>query len=79
MTALTDMIDREIKVDDYVVFYSNIYQVKGLGKARDNGRGSLKMILMDKSKTTKAVTKFSKDVCLVDKEDVVMWLLKGRP
>ena len=76
---LTDMIDREIRVDDYVVFYSNIYQVKGLGKARDNGRGSLKIILMDKSKTTKAVTKFSKDVCLVDKEDVVMWLLKGRP
>lgn len=79
MTVLTDMIDREIKVDDYVVFYSNIYQVKGLGKARDNGRGSLRMILMDKSKTTKPVTKFSKDVCLVDREDVVMWLLKGRP
>jgi hypothetical protein len=39
----------------------------------------LKMILMDKSNTTRAVTKFSKDVCLVDKEDVVMWLLKGRP
>lgn len=73
------MIDRAINIDDYVVFYSNIYQVKGLGKARDNGRGSLKMILMDKSNTTRAVTKFSKDVCLVDKEDVVMWLLKGRP
>lgn len=79
MTVLTDMIDREIKVDDYVVFYSNIYQVKGLGKARDNGRGSLKMILMDKSNTTRAVTKFSKDVCLVDKDEVVMWMLKGRP
>lgn len=76
---LTDMIDREIKVDDFVVFYSNIYQVKSLGKARGNGSGSLKMILMDKSKTTKAVTKFSKDVCLIDKEDVVMWLLKGSP
>jgi hypothetical protein len=79
MSTLTDMIDREIRVDDYVVFYSNIYQVKGLGKARENGRGSLKMILMDKSNTTRAVTKYSKDVCLVDKEDVVMWLLKGRP
>lgn len=79
MTVLTDMIDREIKVDDYVVFYSNIYQVKGLGKARENGRGSLKMILMDKSNTTRAVTKFSKDVCLVDKDEVVMWMLKGRP
>lgn len=76
---LTDMIDREIKIDDYVVFYSNIYQVKGLGKARGNGSGSLRMILMDKSKTTKAVTKYSKDVCIIDKEDVVMWLLKGRP
>lgn len=79
MSTLTDMIDREIRIDDYVVFYSNIYQVKGLGKARENGRGSLKMILMDKSNTTRAVTKYSKDVCLVDKEDVVMWLLKGRP
>jgi hypothetical protein len=79
MNTLTDMIDREIRVDDYVVFYSNIYQVKGLGKARENGSGSLKMILMDKSNTTRVVTKYSKDVCLVDKEDVVMWLLKGRP
>lgn len=79
MTVLTDMLDREIKVDDYVVFYSNIYQVKGLGKARENGRGSLKMILMDKSNTTRAVNKFSKDVCLVNKEDVIMCMLKGRP
>jgi hypothetical protein len=29
---ITDIIDREIRVDDFVVFYSNIYRVKSLGK-----------------------------------------------
>ena len=74
---LTDIIDREIKVDDFVVFHNNIYKVLGLGKARDNGRGSVRIMLANPSKTTRPVIKFSKDLCILDKEDVLVWLLKG--
>jgi len=73
-----DMIGREINVEDFVVFYSNIYQVKALGKPNvNNGRGYVKMILVDKSKTTKTVSKYSSDICIIDKNDVMMWKLKG--
>ena len=74
---LTDIIDREIKVDDFVVFHNNIYKVLGLGKARDNGRGSVRIMLANPSKTTRPVIKFSKVLCILDKEDVLVWLLKG--
>lgn len=74
---ITDLIDREIKVDDYVVFHNNIYKVLGLGKARGNGLGSVKIMLAKPSKTTRPVTKFSKDLCILHKEDILIWLLKG--
>ncbi len=74
---ITDLIDREIKVDDYVVFHNNIYKVLGLGKARSNGAGSVKIMLAKPSKTTRPVTKFSKDLCILHKEDILIWLLKG--
>jgi hypothetical protein len=74
---ITDIIDREIKVDEYVVFYNNIYKVQGLGKPHTNGAGMVKMILAKPSKTTKSVWKFSKEMCILHKEDILIWLLKG--
>jgi hypothetical protein len=74
---ITDIIDREIKVEDYVVFHNNIYKVLGLGKARGNGAGSVKMMLAKPSPSTRPVTKFSKDLCILHKEDILIWLLKG--
>lgn len=74
---ITDIIDREIKVDDYVVFYNNIYKVQALGKAGNNGAGYVKMILAKPSKTTKSVRKYSKEMCILHKEDILIWLLKG--
>lgn len=74
---LTDLIDREIKIEDYVVFHNNIYKVLGLGKARNNGAGSVKIMLAKPSPTTRPVTKFSKDLCILAKEDVLIWMLKG--
>lgn len=65
-----DMLDRNISVDDYVVFHNNLYQVL-------ETRGHyVKMILVHKSKTTKPVTKYSKHCCIVHKGDVMFWLLK---
>jgi hypothetical protein len=70
---ITDIINREIKVDDFVVFYSNIYQVKALGKARSGGCGNVKMLIWNGGKTSKPVTKFSKSIAVLDKNHVLLW------
>lgn len=70
---ITDIINREIKVDDFVVFYSNIYQVKALGKAREGGRGNVKMLIWNGGHTSRPVTKFSKDIAVLDKNHVLLW------
>jgi hypothetical protein len=72
---ITDMIGRELKVDDFVVFYSNIYRVKGLGKARGDGRGSVKLMIWNGGVTARPVNKFSKDVALLPMGDVLNWML----
>lgn len=72
---ITDMIGREIKVDDFVVFYSNIYRVKSLGKARDDGRGSVKLMIWNGGATARPVSKFSKDIALLPMGDVLNWML----
>lgn len=75
---ITDIIDREIKIDDYVVFHNNIYKVLGLGKEHTvRGSGSVRIMLAKPSKTTRPVVKYSKDLCLLDKEEVLIWVLKG--
>lgn len=73
--SLKDILGRPIKVNDYVVYYSNVYQVLGLGKANSAGYGTAKICLVDKSKTTKPVMKFSKDMCVVPAEDITLWKL----
>jgi hypothetical protein len=74
---ITDIIDREIKVDDFVVFYSNIYRVKALGKSRDGGRGNVKMLIWNGGHTARPVTKFSKDIAVLDQQQVLLWMLKN--
>ena len=74
---ITDIINREIKVDDFVVFYSNIYQVKALGKDmnRPNGSGQVKMLIWNGGHTARPVTKHSKDIAILDQNQVLMWML----
>jgi hypothetical protein len=73
---ITDIIDREIHVDDFVVFYSNIYWVKALGKARSNGSGTVQIMIWNGGETARPVKKFSKDMAILDKNDVLIWLLR---
>ena len=72
------MIDREIKVDDFVVFYSNIYRVKALGKDnnRPNGAGQVRLMIWNGGDSARPVTKYSKDTAVLDRNDVLTWLLK---
>ena len=70
------MIGQELKVDDYVVSYNNIYQVKGVGRTMNNGSGYVKIMLIDPSKTTRPATKHSSNVCKVDAGAILFWILK---
>lgn len=70
------MIGREIKVDDFVVFYSNIYRVKSLGKPYPpNNFGQVKLMIWNGGVTAKPVTKHSSDVALLPMGDVLNWML----
>jgi len=73
---LTDMIDREIKVDDWVVFYSNLYRVKALGKANATGAGTVQIMIWNGGETARPVKKHSKEMAIINKDDVLIWLLK---
>lgn len=72
---ITDIINREIKVDDFVVFYSNIYQVRALGKDmnRPNGSGQVKIMIWNGGDSARPVTKNSKDIAVLDKNHVMLW------
>jgi hypothetical protein len=72
-----DMLERPLAVDDYVVYYSNIYQVlELLGRPELRGTKYCRVVLIDKSKTTKSVKKPSHEMCKIDKEDVLVWKIK---
>ena len=74
----TDLIDRELNVNDFVVFHNNIYQVKELTlPARPaTGKGYVKILLINPSKTTRPVRKYSNELCKLDAGDVLTWMLK---
>lgn len=67
-----DLLGREVQKGDYVVFYSNIYQVLDrLGIPRGD-HGLLRLLLLDGAETTKSVKKNSHEMCIIDKEDVLI-------
>lgn len=73
---IKDMIGREIQIDDFVVFYSNIYRVVGLGKEyRDSGRGQVRLMIWNGGQTARPVMKSSTDVAILDKLHVMKWLM----
>jgi len=65
-----DIIGREIQVDDFVVFYSNIYQVKSVGK------DSAKIKIWNGGQTSRPVAKYGREMAILDKNDVLIWMLK---
>lgn len=69
-----DMLDRDVAKGDYVVYYSNIYQVVDLVGQADHCRA--RIILIDKSKTTRSTIKYCRDMCIIPKEDILVWRLK---
>jgi len=76
MNPITDVIGQEIKADDFVVFYSNIYKVKSVGTTKyENGSGMVRMKIVD-NPDAKSVNKHSKDIAKLDQQQVLVWMLK---
>jgi hypothetical protein len=73
---MQDMLSREIAVGDFVVYYSNLYEVKAICKLDFTGHGYVKIMIYPPSKTSKPVTKYSREMVRVPAEDVTLHLLK---
>jgi hypothetical protein len=68
-----DMLLNPLAVGDYVVFYSGIYQVVGIGKGRlspPGVEGPVRLKLLNGGDTNRPITKSSKDVVKVPAADV---------
>jgi len=72
-----DYLGRPLNVGDFVFYFGNLYIIQGKSQNIDlKGNCSLKIMLVDKSKTTKPVSKRSREMCKVDRDDVLAWRLK---
>jgi hypothetical protein len=73
---MKDMIGRELAVGDFVGFYGNLYEVTALGKSSISGHGYAKIMIHPASKTSRPVSKYSREMVRIPAEDVTMHLLK---
>ncbi len=75
---MKDMIGRELAVGDFVAYYSNLYEVKAVGtnRAGVSDHGYVKIMIYPASKTSKPVSKYSREMVRIPAEDVTMYLLK---
>ena len=75
--AVTDAIDQELVDGDFVVFYSNIYRVKSVGRTKyEGGQGPVRMIIVNGGQNSRSVVKHSKDIAKLDQQQVLVWMLK---
>jgi hypothetical protein len=78
MSNAVDIINRPINIGDHIVFTNALYVVLDVGQGNPNyyGYGQVKIKLANPSKTTRSQIKSSKDMCLIPKEDYLLYLLK---
>lgn len=75
--AVTDAIDQELAVGDFVVFYSNIYRVKSVGTTKySSGSGQVRLMIVDGGASSRSVVKHSKDTAKLDQQQVLLWMIK---
>ena len=74
---MKDMLGRELAVGDFVVFYTNLYQVIDLGRSTPSDHGYVKIMIHPSSKTSKPVRKYSREMVQVPAADVTLHLLKN--
>jgi hypothetical protein len=74
---MKDMLGRNLAVGDFVVFYTNLYQVIDLGRSTPSDHGYVKIMIHPSSKTSKPVRKYSREMVQVPAADVTLHLLKN--
>jgi hypothetical protein len=74
---MKDMLGRELVVGDFVVFYTNLYQVVSFGAKAISGHGYAKIMIHPASKSSKPVRKYSREMVQVPAADVTLHLLKN--
>ena len=67
---MLDMIDRPIEPGDYVVSYNQIYEVL------DVQDRAAKMKLINPSKTTRPVFRAAREICKLDRGELLIYLLR---
>jgi hypothetical protein len=72
--ATPDLLGRPIHAQDYVVFHNRLYVVEDTWWHHD--LSVVQLVLVDRSASTKSVVKNSTECCVVNKEDVMFWMLK---
>jgi hypothetical protein len=74
---MKDMFGRNIARGDFVVYYSKLYEVRyTTSGTTPRGYGYAEIMIYPASKTSKPVKKYSQEMVLVPKEDVMMHLLR---
>ena len=73
--VVLDALGQELRAGNYVFFYSNVYQIHCCGEPGGRGRGTVRMILISPSSTTRPVAKYSGDMVLIDDETIIKWKL----
>lgn len=69
---VVDYLGRELVEGDYVTFYSQVYQIKKVYEKTNTAS----IMLVQKTESTKSVTKLCKYMFRLPAEDILMWTLK---
>jgi hypothetical protein len=73
--TVKDAIGQTLQSGSYVFFHTSIYQVVACGRPDHKGQGSIRIMLVNASKTTRPVAKYSRDMVLLEDEKIVTWKL----
>jgi hypothetical protein len=71
-----DILDRELKVGDFVAFYSNIYRITKVPTKSVQDYGYVSIKTVNGTEKSRPVTKYSRYMCLIPQEDVIAWTIK---
>lgn len=66
-----DAIGRKIAGEDFVFYYNSVYKVLATNDTM------VKVMIHPKSKTSRARHLLGREVALLPKEDVLLWLIKN--
>lgn len=74
---MKDMLGRELEAGDFVVYYSSLYRVEHVATGQEGKYGYVKILIHNPSKTSRPLSKYSREMVKVPAEDVTALILKN--